>query len=387
MLRFANGNSKLEPRGPDDVSSGPPTVVALGPADTYLRVGEERVPTNNQGMALRVEISSPAPVAGQPISFQTDAGIRCNELVIPVGQRAAEVPCRGLAQAAAAQVTAFIPERGEARTTVRVLGADEGPSAIAFVPPALTVAPGADARFTIEADLPATAAGLLILIEAPDFPGAPVELEMEAGTRTVELNLVAPEDVGEYTLTAFGADTLIEATVTVRAGPPLGADLVINEIDYDQPGNDGPEFVEIHNPTAAAIPLAGVRVEMVNGAGGAVYGTYNLVDAGQSLPAGGYLVIGGAGVVPPMGVLRMNLPANGLQNGAPDGVRLMRGNLRIDGLAYEGALEGTGEGMPAIADPGAGALARCPDGADGNDNATDFVLVDMPTPGAANACN
>jgi cytosine/adenosine deaminase-related metal-dependent hydrolase len=387
VLRFANENSKLEPRGLQDIGTGPPRVIAVGPQDTYLRQGEERVPTNRDGDSLQVELSGPAEAGGQPVNIAGGANLECANVIVPAGQRFAPITCRGIAQAAAAQVTASIVDRGQAQATVRVLGRDEIPTSIAFVPATLTVGPGGDVALELETDIPVAAGGLVISISAPDFADAPLEVEFDAGAQRIALAFTAPEAVGDYVVVATADNLRAEATITVRAGPPLGADLIINEIDYDQPGNDGPEFVEIHNPTGAAIPLAGVRFEAINGSNGQVYGTYNLVDAGASLPAGGYLVIGGAGVLVPQGVLRMNLPANGLQNGAPDGVRIMRGNARIDGLAYEGAMEGTGEGAAGIADPGEGALARCPDGADGNDNATDFLLVAMPTPGAPNACN
>ncbi len=59
--------------------------------------------------------------------------------------------------------------------------------------------------------------------------------------------------------------------------------IVINEINYDPPDNTKPtEFVELHNPGAAAVSVAGWRLE-------------DAVDyvfpAGASIPAGGYVVV------------------------------------------------------------------------------------------------
>jgi hypothetical protein len=68
----------------------------------------------------------------------------------------------------------------------------------------------------------------------------------------------------------------------------------------------------------------------------------------------------------------------------------------LDGLAYEGEIEGVGEGEPAPEDadsvgengqpprPQVG-LSRCPDGRDTDDNERDFLLV-APTPGRGNTC-
>ena len=55
----------------------------------------------------------------------------------------------------------------------------------------------------------------------------------------------------------------------------------------------------------------------------------------------------------------MPLKTVGLQNG-PDGVRLMAAGRVLDGFAYEGAVAGTGEGMPSAADEAELAFSRCP---------------------------
>ena len=46
--------------------------------------------------------------------------------------------------------------------------------------------------------------------------------------------------------------------------------LVINEIDYDQPGTDSAEFVEIYNAGGNAVSLDGLTLEFVNGNGAPV---------------------------------------------------------------------------------------------------------------------
>ncbi len=53
-------------------------------------------------------------------------------------------------------------------------------------------------------------------------------------------------------------------------------DLVINEIDYDQPSTDTAEFVEIRNNGDLAPDLTGWTLEFVNGSGDAIYDTINL---------------------------------------------------------------------------------------------------------------
>ena len=84
-----------------------------------------------------------------------------------------------------------------------------------------------------------------------------------------------------------------------------GSDLVLNEIDYDQPGTDYGEFVEIYNGRPTARELSGLVLILVNGGTSEEYRRYDLTDAGASLPAGAYLVLGSPNVVaalPPGGL-------------------------------------------------------------------------------------
>ncbi|MEZ4472827.1 MAG: lamin tail domain-containing protein [bacterium] len=372
---------------PADIATGGPGHAPRGRPRPRQRRRARRRRDEPAGRELWVELSGPA-------GRRPGGSVRSADPALVVGPASwspgalAPVPASGVARAAAVEVTASIPGRGEATTTVRVLGADEGPGSLRFSPAAVTVGPGGQATLRVVFDVPAPPAGLVLGFEGVGLVDPPAQVQVPADALDVEFTVDAPAAGGDYPVAVTLGGLRAEGTVTVRLGPPPGDDLLINEIDYDQPGADGAEFVEIVNPTGAAIPLAGVRLEAVNGSGGAVYGTYNLSDAGPSLAPGAYLVIGVAAVraaLPP-GTLSLDMPANGLQNGAPDGVRLMRGNAFVDGLAYEGAMAGVGEGMAGPTDPGEGSLVRCPDGSDSDDNAADFVLVAAPTPGAPNAC-
>ena len=84
------------------------------------------------------------------------------------------------------------------------------------------------------------------------------------------------------------ADHVITFSTPSTVPPP---ELVINEIDYDQPSTDTAEFLEIKNVGANAASLNGVSVEFINGTGGgaASYRTTPLPDV--SLAAGDYFVV------------------------------------------------------------------------------------------------
>ncbi len=168
--------------------------------------------------------------------------------------------------------------------------------------------------------------------------------------------------------------------------------LVINEVDYDQVGFDTMEFVELYNPTQGDVDLDEYTLEMVNGSTGQVYATYDLSDAEPMLGPTELLVIGSQDVLAtiPTEVVSMEL-TNWIQNGAPDGIRIVEavGGALVDGLAYEGSMVGTGEGAQAPADlpDMSTSIGRCPDGADTDDNWTDFDLLTTPTPDVANDCD
>ena len=72
------------------------------------------------------------------------------------------------------------------------------------------------------------------------------------------------------------------ATLLISTSHAL-AQVVINEIFFDPPDNTKlVEFVELHNPGAAAVSLAGWRMED---------GVAFTFPAGATIPAGGYFVV------------------------------------------------------------------------------------------------
>ena len=172
-----------------------------------------------------------------------------------------------------------------------------------------------------------------------------------------------------------------ETSATPPPPPPTGtAKLVINEVDYDQVGADGPGFVEIENTGTAAASLDSIALVLVNGGDGAEYGRKTLSG---NLAAGARLSID----VDP-------------QNGAPDGLALLdtATDTLLDALSYEGAITtatiGTktfnlveGTVLPVdVADSNTvdGSLARIPDGTDKGNAASDWAFTTTPTPGAPN---
>jgi len=108
----------------------------------------------------------------------------------------------------------------------------------------------------------------------------------------------------------------------------------INEIHYDNASTDTGEAIEIAGP--AGTDLTGWSLVLYNGSNGTVYGTTSLSGTIPDLGGG-------------FGVIVVNYPSNGLQNGSPDGVALVdNSNAVVQFLSYEGtfnAVGGPADGM------------------------------------------
>lgn len=108
------------------------------------------------------------------------------------------------------------------------------------------------------------------------------------------------------------------------AAPPTTP--FISEIHYDNAGTDAGEFVEVQIPAGGS--SAGLSIVLYNGGNGTVYDTDALpsVTASASAPA----------------VAVVTYPVNGIQNGDPDGVALVRADGTVlEFLSYEGAFAAT----------------------------------------------
>ena len=178
--------------------------------------------------------------------------------------------------------------------------------------------------------------------------------------------------------------------------------VVINEVFYDPVGNDrrpdgtSPAFIELYGPPGRSI--AGFRIELVNGNGGAVYGSFDLPATAQ-LDGNGYAVITSNDAdnfltlaLPFFTNVYFIIPSGSgtqdvIQNG-PDSVRLLdAGGATVDAIGYgtfSGSMTFAGEGNPAPDVASGHSVGRRTDGVDTDDNATDFVSL-IPTPGFENS--
>jgi len=147
---------------------------------------------------------------------------------------------------------------------------------------------------------------------------------------------VASNVIAVSSTNASGA-MVIQTQIVVRAAGTTTPVVWINEINYDPAGTDAGEFVEIAGP--AGTDLSDYTIVLYNGFDNKSYGTYAL---------SGTIDDEGCGY----GAVGLDLPANGIQNGAPDGVALVRTSDQavLQFLSYEGtmgAIDGPAYGLPS----------------------------------------
>ncbi len=167
--------------------------------------------------------------------------------------------------------------------------------------------------------------------------------------------------------------------------PLATSPLVINEIDYDQPGADAAEFVELLNKGAEGIDLSTYSLNFINGNGGSTYDTIALPAV--VLAPGDYFVVCANAETVPNCDLDDGPNTNFIQNGGPDAVALFDGASLADVVSYEGNTvapftEGSGIGLADGSTPFTG-ISRFPDGADSDQNNADLSLRCI-TPGEPN---
>lgn len=162
------------------------------------------------------------------------------------------------------------------------------------------------------------------------------------------------------------------------------AAVIINEVDYDQPGADTAEFIELFNNGSEQVSLDGYHLELVNGSNSSVYRSIDI--SGFHLAAGAYFVVCNDASLVQNCQFDFTNSSGWIQNGSPDAIALFDSQQLIDALSYEGDLSGYTEGNSiTVADSNSIqlSLSRLPNGTDSNLNSLDFGSGCL-TPGTAN---
>ncbi|HEY6178440.1 MAG TPA: lamin tail domain-containing protein, partial [Kofleriaceae bacterium] len=405
ILALRQSASKLEPRGVSDVSfaAGPITIASFGPALSYARAGDPTGATFPQALTVTLT-AAPQVDTAIVLASNNPALTVAPSVTVTAGNTSAQVLVTAVAQAADVTLTATLGVQ-MLQAHVRVLDTMEAPTTITVSPATSTVVPGQMLTMTAALDLPALGdTQITLTLTPPDAGSLPASVTISNNQLAATFTYTNQASSGAITIDASGTG-LTPGHATLTATPPTLNHLVINEIDYDQPGTDATEFVEIYNPTAAPISLTNKALILVNG-GTTPALVYATVDLGTASPpmldSHQYLLLGPAAILAtaPATALKIDTGwANIVQNGSPDGVALIdtAAHTLIDALSYEGSItavtpEGFAspislvEGAAATAtDTGVGAASVCrsPDGTDTDNAASDWAVCPI-TPGAAN---
>ncbi|HEY1584182.1 MAG TPA: lamin tail domain-containing protein [Polyangia bacterium] len=190
---------------------------------------------------------------------------------------------------------------------------------------------------------------------------------------------------GEHDLAALAApDDLAAADLANDGGAPAltcgaGLHVVVNEVQVGSAASASDEFIELYNPCAVAVELAGSTL-VYRAAGGVT--DVIIISLTKPIAAGGYYLVTGPVFgdlgAPDQSYGSGHLAAVGGGVGLRDGAQLL-----VDSVGYGTATNAFIEGAVAPSPPNGQSLARKPNGADTNHNEVDFV-ASTPTPRAAN---
>jgi hypothetical protein len=204
----------------------------------------------------------------------------------------------------------------------------------------------------------------------------------DAPVRWVAQKLTVPS--ARFSIYANAVDPLTPPAPPIDGGvdaPPGAcglAQIVINEIQTAGT-SAADEFIELYNPCAVAVDLAGSRLVYRGPASTSDSATLT-VPAG-SIPPAGYYVAANTGFAGPANVHQLGSGLNAVGGGV--GLRNAAGEL-IDSVGWGTATNAFVEGTPAPAPPASRSIGRTPNGADSQRNAIDLVVGTASTPNAAN---
>jgi len=292
VLAFRNSASKIEPRSAADLVIGRPGLKAIAPALAFARVG-----LTNDAVTIPVPMTITlfGPAQGDTTVTLTSGDatkLTVTDVVIPDGATTAPIKVTAIAQSAAVTITATL--RGTTTTAqVRVLDTAEQATTVTLSPATASLAPNGSVTLTATLNTPAAGPTVVTLaalpVDAGTLPATITVLDNQTSA-TFTFADTAPTGTSIAITATFGTSTST-STLTVVASSGLDH-LLISQV-YGGGGNANAtfttDFIELHNPTAGPLPLAGMSVQYASSAGSSWNNKTDLPDV--MIPAGGYYLI------------------------------------------------------------------------------------------------
>lgn len=157
-----------------------------------------------------------------------------------------------------------------------------------------------------------------------------------------------------------------------------GKKVVINELQTRSAAGAADEFVEIYNPNTCAVAIGSWKVAYKSSAGNG-NGVLHTFNAGQSIPAKGFLVLGTSS-------FSGQKDATFTAGMADDGQIALQDDTgkNIDAVGYGSSTGPFVEGSAASPPSATQSIGRKVDGIDTDNNNADFKTLSSPSPRAPN---
>jgi len=281
ILRYGNGNSKIEPRSSDDVGLKP-ALREFTPSELFVETGFSGVPPNGFTIALTRAAESDILVS----MSSSDSAVSVSDITIPAGQVSADVSVTvgvaapgqsviitGTYDGKSVTATVYPYQDSFPRYPIEILLADRIVRPNDFVTGNLTLnLPGASMGSAVSLEVMPD--GLAIITTLSSTTTESSSVSVAAGQRIGDFALVASSTLGNGMVIArdingtVTASAAFEVTNSVTREPDAG-DLIITEV-FRNPGGNQPEKVrewfEVFNPTGDTLVLDGLVIEDNGGA-------------------------------------------------------------------------------------------------------------------------
>jgi large repetitive protein len=296
ILRWANDDSKLEPRDAMDIipELG---LKALSPESVWIFHGVEPAQTIPE---LVVQLNTWAPEEGVVVTLESSDPTLLTvpeSVTVPDGELWVAVPVEVVQVEAALATVVVTAGLGDASVTAQVSILPSDYTAPINVASGVTSV-DASTEVSVSFTAPTPPGGTIITVEVDDPTILNVPETVEVGEYLLETIFeVSGLKEGSTSLTVHHGPHKATVTFEVLSIPQVG--FIITEVFYDPPGTDGDkEWVELFNGTTEAIDLSGFSL----GAAGTEY-SYSVVQLAGTLEPGQCFVVGG--------------PTSGADNGNP----------------------------------------------------------------------
>jgi hypothetical protein len=299
VLAFRQMASKLELRGANDLTLGTPGIASFGPAKSFARIDPAN-PTVTQAtfpQPLTVTLTSAAlaDTTVALVSGNTNA-LTVVDVVFHTGDITAAVPVLPLV-AADVTLTATIATQTLGPQTVtshvQVLTDADVPTKVTLSPATATIHPNQLMTLTATLDLPAVGDVVIGLAAVPVTGNTlPVSVTIPNNQIAATFSFTTTATSGAIAINGTFPGNPVPGTSTLTV--TTGADhLVISQL-YGGGGNGGSvlknDFIELHNPTTATVPLTGMSVQYSSATGTGSWLVTVLPDI-ASIPPGGFFLI------------------------------------------------------------------------------------------------